>query len=1178
MKMHRPTLVMIALVAAAPIMARQWHHPLYVGNGGVWRTRVPVEIRNPLARDAAGDPVAVTVGAGPGQADLAGQRAEAVRVCNADGAELLYRIATPDGRDITSGPIPEGALLTIPAECPGGGSATCWVYADNPLAWPVPDFLTAATGVRNGDLEAGTDGTPHGWRHDPGDAQHRALWVTERPHSGGHCLKTVVAPGAEPTWIATRQGGIYVAGGRRYRLTAWVRAQDVVGYAGWYVHVGDAAQPMMIGPVERAGDGTFDWRQISLEFEAPAQANRLSVGTVLRGTGTAWFDDVTLEALDGGMALTAEAGPAERLELAEVGADAPWLDDAWPWRVAVTVPNLTDQERAGVLVHVPTAPILGRMAGTINRASLRVGAGRQELASYLAGGALVFEADLPARTITTFHVYFSDDPAFEAVADDSYAALAESAVNLARNPSFESGEALPDDWPGGAEGERPAGAELARVEEGRFGRWAARMHIPDGATPAWTGWRQDVPVTPGRSYLFAAWLRTEDIRDRVQLHAHYRNADGGLCATKQYTGAGPALSGTNDWTLLSGIFEMPPDIATFQLHLTMNTTGTVWYDGVLLAEVVPGHVGAIEAHPERRVGAPTLWPVNPVVKVFRDDPAPADIPRARITVAANEAEPLQIALRAPEALTGLRVEVDAPVSDGGERLSAPEVALVGYVPIDHETSYYSSDAPDWHRRIPTAAGSCDGWPGWWPDPLPPAREFDLAARTTQPIWVTVRVPEGATPGDYRGTVRLIADGGTVAELPFTVHVWGFALPDENHVRAIYDARGTGNQWALPGDTGEQRLRRLWRLMAEHRVCPDRVRPEPIFRLEDGRVTADFTAFDDQARYYFETLGFAHSYTPWHLYCFGWGHPPRTLWGVQPYEGEFPFEGADRSRLREQYREVYQQALALFWDHVTAMGWADRFVLYISDEPWFSRRDYIIPQMQALCDMIHEVSPDIPIYCSTWSYLPDWQGYLDIWGVGHYGRVMPEELATIRADGSRVWWTTDGQMCIDTPYCAIERLLPHYCFAYGAEAYEFWGIDWLTYDPWQFGWHAFISQSGEPGERRWVRYPNGDGFLVYPGAPVGVEGPVSSIRLEMAREGVEDYEYLYLLQNLVARGREAGVDVTAGEAALAQARALVDMPSAGGRHSMAILPDPDALLRAQEAIARAIEMLRASLGD
>jgi hypothetical protein len=165
------------------------------------------------------------------------------------------------------------------------------------------------------------------------------------------------------------------------------------------------------------------------------------------------------------------------------------------------------------------------------------------------------------------------------------------------------------------------------------------------------------------------------------------------------------------------------------------------------------------------------------------------------------------------------------------------------------------------------------------------------------------------------------------------------------------------------------------------------------------------------------------------------------------------------------------------------------------------------------------------------------------------------------------------MCIDTPYCAIERMLPHYCFKYGVEAYEFWGISWLTYDPYRFGWHSFIRQSGQPGEMTWVRYPNGDGYLAYPGGPVGHDGPVPSIRLEQAREGVEDYEYLHLLADLATSARAAGTDVSEADKALAEAQSLVGMPAPNGRYSTEILSDPDAVFRAREGVARAIEDLR-----
>jgi hypothetical protein len=178
------------------------------------------------------------------------------------------------------------------------------------------------------------------------------------------------------------------------------------------------------------------------------------------------------------------------------------------------------------------------------------------------------------------------------------------------------------------------------------------------------------------------------------------------------------------------------------------------------------------------------------------------------------------------------------------------------------------------------------------------------------------------------------------------------------------------------------------------------------------------------------------------------------------------------------------------------------------------------------------------------------------------------------DGDTIWWTTDGQMCIDTPFCAVERLLPHYCFKYGATAYEFWGVDWLTYDPSPV--RLALPTSTRAASRvnsTWVRYPNGDGFLAYPGKPIGHDGPLTSVRLEQARDGVEDYEYLWLLRELLARARQAGRDVAAGEAALAEAAALVEIPNAGGRFSTRILPDPFKLCEARHKVAEAIEALQ-----
>ena len=98
-----------------------------------------------------------------------------------------------------------------------------------------------------------------------------------------------------------------------------------------------------------------------------------------------------------------------------------------------------------------------------------------------------------------------------------------------------------------------------------------------------------------------------------------------------------------------------------------------------------------------------------------------------------------------------------------------------------------------------------------------------------------------------------------------------------------------------------------------------------------------------------------------------------------------------------------------------------------------------------------------------------------------------------------------------------------------------GICWAAwkhrsgYCEWEFD--AFYDEKTnvyrpeDAGDRAWreavnCRYGNnqynGSGLLIYRGAPMGLPGPVPSIRLKTLRRGLQDYEYFWLL-------REAGRD-------------------------------------------------------
>jgi len=123
-----------------------------------------------------------------------------------------------------------------------------------------------------------------------------------------------------------------------------------------------------------------------------------------------------------------------------------------------------------------------------------------------------------------------------------------------------------------------------------------------------------------------------------------------------------------------------------------------------------------------------------------------------------------------------------------------------------------------------------------------------------------------------------------------------------------------------------------------------------------------------------------------------------------------------------------------------------------------------------------------------------------------------------------------------------------------------------------GWHQFIRQSESGEHYYWVRYPNGDGFLAYPGEAAGVDGPVSTIRLEQVREGLEDYEAITMLAELVERAKSGGQGAASAEAVLAEVRGLVTIPNAGGLRSTEILPDPDRIRAIRQSVNAAITVL------
>ncbi len=1134
-----------------PVFAQQapWQHPLYLDNGGYWPNRVKITASSPTPLDGAPQTLIV----GQNSLALAGSEARSVRVLDDAKQELLFNLTSADGTPRHEGKIANGDKLTLPLELAAGQTRAFWIYWGNEKAGLVPDFLPG--GFANGTIESG-EGAPLAWKPEGNDDAHLLRWESDA-RSGKKALYAEAKPGASSEWFKWAQTGLPVAPGQQIELRAWVKGENVVGSAGFYVHV-NGAKPQIVNQVIKAGDGTFDWKEAIATFIVPETGATMDIGTVLYGTGKAWFDDVSLK-ISGGEngAAKLDVGAVETVKLKPrpVAHQRAFLPRVNPLLVVpITVYHIQAKAIPTlVTANLQRALFISRLRQPVYWQL--VSEGNWIHPARLDKGILTFQTSFfPLNGVETFKLLLSSDKNLRPSPTLAEAALAEGPVNRLQNASFESGGDLPNSWPLSAQKTdgKPVGS-AKRVRGGKDGNWAVELTIPPDAKANWSGWHQFAPVQAGAKYLIGAWLRTKD-SGGAELNAHWRGAGKKLVKENAFTGAGLALSGTNDWTWRQNIVTAPPDAKFIEIHLTTNTTGTLWHDGVVvrqLKETLTASVGPLRASsapaphpaPELRV-----WQASTALKIFKDDAVHPDVKACEISLARNERESLQLVLRSAKP-SSVKIAVSPLKNAAGETLPV-EIARVGYVPVDYPTNYYRLDkAKAWERKIPTGTPGSDGWAGDWPDPLYPLKNGDsvqLNAGEAQPLYFIVHAPESAVPrlyngeytSDYKGEISIGS-----RKIPLRVHLRSFMLPKTPSLQITFDLRGP----KAPSEAS------WYRFLAEHHVSPGYL-PEPKFTLENGEVKADFADYDKAAALCFDELGMSTMYTPDQFYALGWAYAPRKFLGTTAFTPE--------------WEKTFGGALKLWADHVRAKGWLSKFTFYLSDEPFDTPE--VAENLQKFSRFVQKTVPGLPIYSSTWTHMKALDGAVTRWGAGHVGMFPVADIKERKKAGDSFWFTTDGQQCLDTPYLGTERLLSWACFKYGVKGFEFWGVNWWTLDPHRFGWHRYISQSdSEKSAGYYIRYPNGDGYLAYPSK----DGPISSIRLEAVRDGAEDYEYLRLLHKKL--WNENGITVVLAReiflmALLRETENQVSIPNAGGRYSSKNQSDPTALLKLRDKIGDAIE--------
>jgi len=98
--------------------------------------------------------------------------------------------------------------------------------------------------------------------------------------------------------------------GKRVRLSAWVKTDNVTGWAGLWMRVdGPEAKMLAFDNMQsRPIKGTWGWTQYNIVLDVAPDAKDIAFGILLEGTGGVWLDDLSFETVDRSVPTTGSIG------------------------------------------------------------------------------------------------------------------------------------------------------------------------------------------------------------------------------------------------------------------------------------------------------------------------------------------------------------------------------------------------------------------------------------------------------------------------------------------------------------------------------------------------------------------------------------------------------------------------------------------------------------------------------------------------------------------------------------------------------------------------------------------------------------------------------------------------------------------------------------------------------
>ena len=508
-----------------------------------------------------------------------------------------------------------------------------------------------------------------------------------------------------------------------------------------------------------------------------------------------------------------------------------------------------------------------------------------------------------------------------------------------------------------------------------------------------------------------------------------------------------------------------------------------------------------------------VFSVPSTLKVLQDDDTSAYYANGKnlsISLAKNEYETAQLILR-PKVDVGSFDLTPASLKhtqDGQAEIpvSAIEVYAQWYVEL-----YKNSSGTNGSRRLT-----------YYPDALIPIEQYgeygynSIEANNNQGITVSIKTDKATKAGTYTGIFVLTYDNMT-EDIPVTVTVWDFEVPEVNHMKS---AIGSPYQEELiygQLDNTPQMYKTYIEYLLDHRICSNNIVSKQLTEEQQMEQLREYAA-DDRVS--------AYSYTQVYLSNGGVAEAERRIRLL------IENSDAEHNLLKKEF-------------------------IYAADEP-YGKEDENSQYAKDLVDMLIRLANEYKDAGKLTQYGVTWEDIVSI------EILIPYTIYGTTIDGLRTYCPSVGG-CItesnrqvyatqrNNAYAGANNELAGNNYAttwwYTAtgpaepapnqhidnDLFSLRAIGWMTYE-YKFegylNWSAFTYADTETltdairsyGDIYYdptdvIKATNGDGYIVYPGEKFGIEGPLPSLRMLALTDAFEDYEYLYLFNELAKQYAE-----------------------------------------------------------